>query len=212
MKKIYLLVAIFMFLIFKCDVYASGISLTLDGKSVFCDEISIDVNLSELSGFPYGVYGLDATLSYDKTKIELEEITSSYDLTYDKTKSDRFVVLTGNGVNTGTKFVTLKFKNKGLTVDESTTISLTNVIFSDGNDDISINDDFSKTITLSDYTKGDMNKDGEIGLTDVISLLRKYLNVETSSEDDILIGDMNEDGEIGLQDVIMLLRIYLGVE
>ncbi len=215
MKKLYLLVTIFTFLIFRCNVYASSFSLTLDGDSTFSDEISIDVTVSGLSGFTDGFYGLDATLSYDKTKIELKEITSTYDLTYDKTKSDRFVVLTGEGVNNNTKLCTLVFKNKSLSAGDSVTISLTNLIGSDGEEDISISSVPSKTVSLNDnantYIKGDMNKDGDIGLQDVIILLRKYLNVESSTSEDIQIGDMNEDGEIGLQDVIMLLRVYLGV-
>lgn len=61
------------------------------------------------------------------------------------------------------------------------------------------------------YTKGDMNKDGEISLPDVIKILKIYLSVEEPTEIDNIIGDMNDDGEIGLADVIMLLKVYLGV-
>ena len=199
MKKIlYLLVTIFTFLLLKNNVYASSFSINLDGDATFSDEISIDIKVNNLSGFSNGFYGLDATLSYDKDKIELKEITkpSSYELTYDKTVSDRFVVLTDSGAANGTTLATLVFKNKGLSSGESTTISLTNIIGSDGDNDVSISTDPSKTVTkdeTSTYQKGDMNRDGTINLPDVIYLLKRYLNVEATTEEDITIGDMNND-------------------
>ena len=62
-----------------------------------------------------------------------------------------------------------------------------------------------------EYEKGDLNKDGNIGLQDIIYLLKRYLGIEEITEEDISIGDMNEDGKIGLTDVILLIRVYLGV-
>ena len=217
MKKIlYLIVTIFMFSLLGSRVYASSFSLSLSGDESFNDEVSIDVIVNNLNGFTNGFYGLDATLSYDKSKIELKEITTnaSYTLTYDKTVSDRFVVVTGNGVNNGTTIATLTFKNKGLSAGDSVTVSLTNMIGSTGEEDVIIGGSVSKTLTLGNetYLKGDMNKDGEIGLQDVIMILRRYLNVDESTSEDIKIGDMNNDGVIGLQDVITILRKYLGVE
>lgn len=67
------------------------------------------------------------------------------------------------------------------------------------------------TINVQGYDKGDMNKDGVIGLSDVIKLLKLYLGVELTTEEDIELGDMNDDGTIGLSDVITLLKTYLGV-
>ena len=69
----------------------------------------------------------------------------------------------------------------------------------------------TKTFEITQYEKGDLNKDGSIGLQDIIYLLKRYLGIESTTEEDIAIGDMNEDGEIGLRDIILLLRIYLGI-
>ena len=75
MKKIlYLIVTIFTFTLITNNVYASSFGITLDGDTNFTDEISIDVLVNNLTGFTNGFYGLDATLSYDKTKVELKEI------------------------------------------------------------------------------------------------------------------------------------------
>lgn len=218
MKKIlYLIVTIFTFTLITNNVYASSFGITLDGDTNFTDEISIDVLVNNLTGFTNGFYGLDATLSYDKTKVELKEITSStaYTLTYDKTISDRFVVLTDTGVSNNTKLATLVFENKALSSNESTTITLTNMIGSDGEEDITFSGTISKQITLSNapsYQKGDLNKDGTINLPDVIRILRIYLGIDTASSEDTTIGDMNNDGDIGLADVIALLRKYLGID
>ena len=217
MKKVYLLVAAFMFLMFRCNVYASSFSVTLDGESTFSDEVTVDVLVSNISGFTNGFYGLDAIVSYDKTKIELKSITKPdlFDLSHN-TSTDRFVVLANEGLSNGSKLVTLTFKNKTLSVGESVTVSIGNMIGSDGEEDVPVNGTVTKTITLSEntntYTPGDMNRDGDIGLQDVILLLRMYLGVDVPTAEDIQIGDMNNDGDLGLQDVISLLRVYLGVE
>ena len=59
---------------------------------------------------------------------------------------------------------------------------------------------------------GDMNKDGTINFGDVIIALRKYLNIDATTEEDIKIGDMNNTKEIEFGDIITILRIYLGIE
>ena len=58
------------------------------------------------------------------------------------------------------------------------------------------------------YMRGDMNKNGKIDLSDVITLLRKYLN-DDATEEEVEIGDMDENENIGLKDIIILLRTYL---
>ena len=57
-----------------------------------------------------------------------------------------------------------------------------------------------------------MNKDGNISITDVIKLLRIYLELDNKEEDTITIGDMNNSGDITITDVIILLRKYLELE
>ena len=148
-KTLYLLVTIFMFSLLKTNVYASSFDITLDSDNTFNNEISIDIIVNNLTDFSNGFYGLDATLSYDKDKIELKEITkpSSYELTYDKTVSDRFVVLTDSGAANGTTLATLVFKNKSMSTGDTTTISLINILGSDGDNDISNSASPSKIIT-----------------------------------------------------------------
>ncbi len=55
---------------------------------------------------------------------------------------------------------------------------------------------------------GDMNKNGKIDLSDIIILLKIYLNGNATDEEKI-IGDMDHDENIGLKDIIMLLKDYL---
>ena len=64
------------------------------------------------------------------------------------------------------------------------------------------------TINVTGYLKGDLNKNNHIDLPDIIHLLKRYLNIEETTTEDLMIGDMNEDGSLGLPDIIMLLRIY----
>ena len=66
-------------------------------------------------------------------------------------------------------------------------------------------------ITVNELIKGDMNKDGTINFGDVIIALRKYLNIDETTEEDIEIGDMNTTGQIEFGDIITILRIYLGI-
>ncbi len=211
-KALYLLVTIFTLSIFRTSVYASSFNLTLSGEDTFTDEVTLDIVISNLTDFADGFYGLDATLSYDKTKLELKEITANanYTVTYDKTASDSFVVLPDVGLSNGQTLATITFTNKGLTGGDSTTISLTNIIGSDGEEDIPLAGTVSKTVTYTEdeILKGDMNKNGRIDLADIILLLRVYLN-DNATEEDLRIGDMNNNGSIGLSDIIDLLRLYL---
>ena len=57
-----------------------------------------------------------------------------------------------------------------------------------------------------------MNKDGNISITDVIKLLRVYLELDNEEADTITIGDMNNSENITITDVIILLRQYLELE
>lgn len=68
-----------------------------------------------------------------------------------------------------------------------------------------------KVSVHGDYILGDVNKDGNISLTDVIKLLKYYLSIEKLDSDVEVIGDMNSDGSITLTDVIKLLKIYLSM-
>ena len=212
MKK--LLFSLFCLLISLNIVSADTFKLTLEGEDSFDSNLSLKIKINSLTGFTTGLYGIETIINYDKNKISLESITglNNFDVTYDISISDKIVAYSHIGIPVNTEILTLNFKNNSLANNENTTISFNNTIASDGENDIngSIS---SKTVTYMapDFEKGDMNKDGNIGLSDVIKLLRLYLGVETTTDEYLTLGDMNNDGIIGLSDVITLLKKYLGV-
>ena len=112
MKRVLCIIFTFFgFMLFSPKTYASDFSLTLGGNSTFDNELKVNVVVRSLNGFTTGFYGLDASLDYDKSKLELMSIVpanSGYTLNYTE---DRFVVLTGIGVPTGTRLATLTFIN-----------------------------------------------------------------------------------------------------
>ena len=67
-------------------------------------------------------------------------------------------------------------------------------------------------VTVSDYLKGDMNKNGKIEFADVMILLRTYLGITEITDEYLKIGDMNSNGKIEFADVMILLRSYLDIE
>ena len=56
--------------------------------------------------------------------------------------------------------------------------------------------------------KGDLNGNGRIDLADIIALLKKYLNGDSTPED-MAVCDMDNDGNLNLKDIILLLKTYL---
>ncbi len=58
----------------------------------------------------------------------------------------------------------------------------------------------------AEIVKGDLNGDGEIGLTDVLMLLKVYFNNQTNQYTEV--SDMNNDRKIDLTDVLILLKVY----
>ena len=66
-------------------------------------------------------------------------------------------------------------------------------------------------VTVSDFAKGDVDKSGNINLTDVIISLKTYLNINEMNDDDFVLYDMNDDEVFNLTDVILLLKTYLGI-
>ena len=215
MKKIlYVLLTIFSLTILSNKVYASSFTLSLTGSNNVGSEITMDIMLDSMTDFPTGFYGLEATLDYDKTKIRLKEITKpdGFDLTYDLNITDKFAIYTDTGVSSGNRLVTIKFSNIALEQNEQTTITIKDIVGSTGTEDVSTSN-LTKTVTSSTnpYIKGDLNKNNQIDLPDVIYLLKRYLGLFAPSYEDILIGDMDENGSIGLNDIIILLKLYLGV-
>ena len=57
---------------------------------------------------------------------------------------------------------------------------------------------------------GDVNFDGEINITDVITLINYVLNTQIPTEEESLTADMNQDGILNILDVIQLVSEILG--
>lgn len=147
MKKIlFSLTILFSTLLFATNVNASSFSANIVGNDTFESEITLYIqvnNLVDFNGACSGLCGLVGNLNYDTNKIELTSINAleSFDLAQGKT----LVLYKSTGVASGTKILSMKFKNKSLTKDETTTITFSNVVASDGDKDINTSD-ASKTI------------------------------------------------------------------
>ena len=147
MKKIlFSLTILLSTLLFATNVNASSFNANIVGNDTFESEITLYIqvnNLVDFNGACNGLCGLVGNLNYDTNKIELTSINAleSFDLTQGKT----LVLYKSTGVASGTKILSMKFKNKSLAKDETTTITFSNVVASDGDKDINTSD-ASKTI------------------------------------------------------------------
>lgn len=142
MKKILCTLAVlFSMLIFNQNVNASSFNANIVGNDTFEDEITLYIqvnNLTDFTGACNGLCGLVGELSYDTEKLDLTSISAmeGFDLTNGKT----IVLYKSTGVVSGTNILSMKFKNKSLTKDETTTITFSNVVASDGDKDINTSD------------------------------------------------------------------------
>ena len=147
MKKIlFSLTILLSTLLFATNVNASSFNANIVGNDTFESEITLYIqvnNLVDFNGACNGLCGLVGNLNYDTNKIELISLNAleNFDLTQGKT----LVLYKSNGVASGTKILSMKFKNKSLAKDETTTITFSNVVASDGDKDINTSD-ASKTI------------------------------------------------------------------
>lgn len=163
MKKIlFSLTILLSTLLFTTDVNASSFNANIVGNDTFENEITLYVqvnNLVDFNGACNGLCGLVSNLNYDTNKIELTSIDAleSFDLTQGKT----LVLYKSTGVASGTKVLSMKFKNKSLAKDETTTITLSNIVASDGDKDINTSDT-SKTIKfVVKETEADNNNNNQ---------------------------------------------------
>ena len=181
MKKVlYGIVCLFSLFILNSKEYAGSFELSLDGNQEFSNEIVLNLQVSKLVNLSGGIYGIEATINYDKTKIDIVEITSTnFDVTFDKTKSDKVVAVASQGAKVGTNILSIRLKNIALEDNETTTISITNILGSDSDDDITC-ENTSKTIryVAKNYVKGDLNGNDKVDLPDIILALKKYLNID----------------------------------
>jgi len=151
MKKLILIITIILSICFIPKVYAKSYNVALTGNSTFEKEITLTIKVNNVTGFSggcNGLCGMVAKLNYDSSKLELVSVNKNNDfiVTYNKNKN-LLVIERDTGVGSGSSLVTIKFRNKALTKDESTTISLTGIKATDGSEDITTND-VTKTIKL----------------------------------------------------------------
>ena len=213
MKRIiYGIVTIFILTIFVNQVSADTLTFSFEANDTFQYDYDMRVILNNLVGLEDGLYGFNATLSYDKTKLKIVSVKSlyNYDLVFNKKVSDTFVTTFGAGLYPGSNLVGIKFKNKGLQDGESTTITLVDARGGDGNTEIEATC-IPKTVTFDKplYQKGDLNHNGRIDLQDIIILLKRYLGSIALDDDDEALADTDFTSSITLNDVITLLQDYL---
>ena len=147
MKKIlFSLTILLSTLLFATNVNASSFNANIVGNDTFENEITLYIqvnNLVDFNGACNGLCGLVGNLNYDTNKIELISLNALEN--FDLTQGTTLVLYKSTGVASGTKILSMKFKNKSLTTDETTTITLSNITASDGDKDINTSDT-SKTI------------------------------------------------------------------
>lgn len=71
-------------------------------------------------------------------------------------------------------------------------------------------EDLLTQIAAAFMIRGDVNNDGEIGISDVTRLISYLLNGDTTGVD-LLAADMDNDGEVGIADVTAIIRFLLGL-
>lgn len=147
MKKILIILTIILSSLFcMIKVDASSFNVNITGSNTFESEVTLYVQVNNLQGFDgscNGLCGLVGNLSYDSNKIELIDISALQN--FDLTQGKKIVLFKATGVSGGTNVLLMKFKNKALVNDESTTITLSNISASDGDKDI-VTSNASKTI------------------------------------------------------------------
>lgn len=138
MKKLTLnIIAIMLYMFIGINVYAASFNSSLIGNSEFTDSITLELQVNQLSDFSDtcgGLCGFVGELEYDSEKIELVSISALNG--FDLTQGKKIVLFKEVGVSSGSKIMTLKFKNKSLSNNEETTIKINNILASDGDNDI----------------------------------------------------------------------------
>ncbi len=201
MKKVYII--LLSFFLFITYVKADSVVMTLNGPEQIDLGDTFDVDLT-LSGS--NIWGFIGKLTYDDSKLELTEY-SGYN-NFDITVGTRIVADSDTAHNNSFKIATLKFKAKdNFKSGQSTTITINEAKGVTDSELINV-DQVSYIIKMSGELEeilGDVNHDGQIGLNDIIGLLKIYLN----NGDYVSTGDMDSNGKISLNDIIQLLRLYL---
>jgi len=146
MKKIlYFLTIILSVFIMSNSVNASSFKVNLIGNDTFENEITLQLEVSDITDFKgncNGLCGLIGELEYDSEKIELVSISSLEE--FELVNGGSIVLYKSTGVKNNTKILSLTFKNKSLINDEITKIVFKNIVASDGDNDIKTTEIFKE--------------------------------------------------------------------
>ena len=70
---------------------------------------------------------------------------------------------------------------------------------------------YTSKVSVINFLKGDLNKDGRISGADVTVGMRIYLGLIESNSEYVMIGDINNNNRIDSGDITYILRTYLGL-
>ncbi len=183
-----------------------------------------DIDLVEaFASFPAGGIGCNIVYMHGETNVT--ENASDYfiinhDDFSDVIKARKYAIILVNEEQHGTVTVAESAK-----CDESVTITVTpdsgymldTIEVKDANgNDVPLSD-MSFTMPKSDVTitvtwklaglKGDVNRDGNVDISDVVALVNIILNSSSDHQEE---ADLNNDGNIDISDVVALVNIILG--
>lgn len=169
--------------LFFANVDAANLNVNLLGEATIQNETTIYVQVGDLTDFSTkngGLCGLVAKLSYDETKLEVKSIKALQKFTL--VQGDNIVIYKSTGVSSGTKVLEITLKNKALKDDEKTTISLTGIVASDGEKDISAKD-VTKTLAygIKESNKIEDKKEENSNVEDLKESGNNYLTNITLS-------------------------------
>ena len=69
----------------------------------------------------------------------------------------------------------------------------------------------SYEINVREYTRYDMNNDGNVSVSDALMALRIAARLVTADTLDVAAGDVDGDGEITVADALQILRVAIGL-
>lgn len=146
MKRIVaVLVGILFTLMRPINVNAASYGISITGAATFTNNVTLTVSVygsASAGGACGGICGVTANLVYDKSKIELT--SASAQQSFDFTQGTKLVLYKGTAASDG-GILTLKFRNIGLADKESTSVSISNIVVSNGDADLNVGN-ASKTI------------------------------------------------------------------
>lgn len=143
------------------------------------------------------------SVSFDKKEVSLAYNTSmklNVQINPSNTKMDKTLkyISSNNSIVTVTEDGTITAKYPGTAIITVSTVNNKTA-------------QIKVTVTgTAPFLKGDMNKNGEIDLTDVLILLKLYFNKNITNDYYMTAGDMNSNNEIDLTDILILLKNYFG--